>query len=282
MKQNIIISTKESSCLGHEIHVSRCVIIDMLMQKYINENDIIVVLNNDRKFLYEQLFKTVLNYNEVCLLNLNDYNIIDLSIFSHTAARTIEIKDFKYSDPYYNESFKNNLLKLNFCETNYDAEYSGDFVVIHQRYGFSYKYIKILCDKIINKYGKINIVIFNHDARNAEIKKFYNDINIIFTTNLQLYASYLNHNKCKLLISPWSGGGQLSQYCCPPKTKILYFLNKDMNEVYNIGDVVYYNNEKHWIDKAMTQTYFDAMDFKNPNDCCIKIFININDLYNNI
>lgn len=53
MDKIILSSNNENSCLGHEIHITRIIIIDMLNQGFINDNDIIVVKNNDKKFLYE-------------------------------------------------------------------------------------------------------------------------------------------------------------------------------------------------------------------------------------
>jgi hypothetical protein len=97
--------------------------------------------------------------------------------------------------------------------------------------------------------------------------------NLVFIDNLQLYASYLNHEKCKLFISEWSGGGQLSQYCY--SGTILYYFN-------HYKSYEYLNKIDELTKKAISTTYHESWDFKNPNNSSIKMYENLDSLLNNL
>jgi hypothetical protein len=272
--KNIIISSNGSpACLGHEIHMTRVVIIDMLLQNVINESDIVVVRNDDKKFLYETLFENVINYNEFLELenNSNHYNIIDLSVLNIDPMfvnTRINIPNFTISEKYYTDKFKSYLLKFKYIE---DINELKDFVVYHHRYNSDYGRIHLIYKKIMEIYGgQINIVIFNNNIDTLK-KEFLHD-NIIFIDNLQLYATYLNHHNCKLFISEWSGGGQLSQYCC--KSTIMYYFDAYQGEIAQF----YIKNTDYCIENAISNNYDSSWDFKNPSDCNIFMFDNINNL----
>lgn len=266
--KNIIISSSNlESCLGHEIHVTRCVIIDMLLQKYINEDDIIVVKNDDRKFLYQLLFKTVLSYKEFsCLTDIEKYNTIDLYSFSANpdAINHQNFKGFTYSSNYYNKNFKECLLKIKYTDK---LIIDSKFILIHHRYNFDISILKKMCDKIKNTYENIKIIIFNNSI--DELKKKIDVENVLFIDNLQLYATYLHDTKCQLFISEWSGGGQLSQYCNNGKVKYYYY-------TYPPNYTSMFYNENY--NKSMISRYDILWDFKKPSDCEIEFFKNTDEL----
>jgi len=271
MGKIIISSNNNFSCLGHEINLTRFVIIDMLIQKFINENDIIVVRNNDNKFLYEKLFNNVLTFNEYYNLKKNNFDIIDLTPHSiYCAKDKLIIPNFQYCLNFNNEKFINNILNLKFCDINYNL--SNDYVVIHHRYNDSLDNLIKICRKIIEKFFNLNIVIFNNNISTIQNINFFKNPNILFTDNLQMYASFLKNEKCQKLISEWSGGGQLSQYCM--KKDIFYYIN-----FYN--SIGYCGDEEKLIKRAHS-SYFDTIDWKNPINANIKIFKNLNDLLINI
>ena len=54
-KQNIENTHHALNALGHEIHISRFIICDMLNKQIINNNDIIVTVSEDRFFLYKNI-----------------------------------------------------------------------------------------------------------------------------------------------------------------------------------------------------------------------------------
>ena len=275
MNKIILSSNNEKSCLGHEIHITRIIIIDMLNQGFINENDLIVVKNNDKKFLYESLFKNVLNFNEYKNLCNNNYEIIDLTPYSISSSLVkITIPNFNYSQNLNNENFIKKILNFNFCDVNY--KFINDYIVIHHRFNDNLDNLIKICRIICQKFSNLNVIIFNNNI--SSIKSILNDneikkINILFIDNLQLYASYLNNEKCKLLISEWSGGGQIAQYCT--NNKIFYYCN-----FYN--SLGYIGIEKQLIENAKNGSYFNNWDWKNPKNVDIKIFENLDELLNNI
>lgn len=75
-----------------------------------------------------------------------------------------------------------------------------------------------------------------------------------------------------MLISEWSGGGQLAQYCL--NKNIFYYLNH-YNSKYYIG------RENELILQA-NNNYFSAWDWKNPINANIKLFENLNNLLDNL
>jgi len=275
--KNIILTSREqhSDCLGHELHITRCVVIDMLLQNYIHKDDIIVVRNKDRKFLYEKMFDTVLEFNELILIhNGNKFNVINLTAVgvepNAIVRKEVIIPNFQCSENYYTDNFKNNLLKINYY-SNAILLVNKDFVVIHHRFNSDLVELHKTCEKLLNLYGDIHIIIFNNNinflSNNLRHK------NLVFIDNLQLYASYLNHEKCKLFISEWSGGGQLSQYCY--SGTILYYFN-------HYKSYEYLNKIDELTKKAISTTYHESWDFKNPNNSSIKMYENLDSLLNNL
>lgn len=278
--KSIIISSdvKQNCCLGHELHVTRCVIIDMLLQSYINENDVIVVKNSDKKFLYAALFKNVLTYCQyidfIISIDQKEYNIIDLSPINQNPdflLTHISIPNFNFSPRYYSDEFKRALLKINFRQST-DLILNKDFIVIHRRYDEDIQKLKMACEKFLQENIDLNIIIFNNDIN--ELKKDINYNNVILIDNLQLYATYLNDNKCRGVISEWSGGGQVAQYCCNKKT-IMYYFNHYQSQGY-------IPMKDQCIANSMSGDYLQSWDFKNPGDSTILMFNDFNDLLNNI
>jgi hypothetical protein len=65
----------------------------------------------------------------------------------------------------------------------------------------------MIISKIKEKYPLLDIYIFS--SKNVKL-----DIpNIKIVRNLAVYASLMNHDLCKAVISEGSGGGEFSQYC---------------------------------------------------------------------
>jgi GH15 family glucan-1,4-alpha-glucosidase len=262
-------------CLGHEIHITRYVIFDMLLQNRISLDDIIVTLK-DRIFLYKKIFKNCISSEEFIEMNLNEknYNIINLHLLTGNdipVSYSSILENFQHQTlkNFCTPEFKYLLNNIDYCNTGYPED--KDYIIIHHRYNCS---IDIL-SKIINKVNNtmnVNIIIFNNNI--SYLKQNINNVNnIIFIDNLQIYASYLNSNKCKLFISEWSGGGQLSHYCYDGK--IMYYFN-----VYN--DLHYVGNEKVFAEKSMETDMFQHWDFKHSRIIDINMFCKVDDVLNNI
>jgi len=263
-------------CLGHEIHMSRFVLFDMLVQNVISINDIIVTLK-DRLFLYTKIFPNCIDDISFMNMDKTKYEIINLSLITgsdiHVNRNAIyETYNHKVLDKFYTQDFKLLLNNIEYCDINYDYNYNKDYIVIHQRYNCNIDKLIKLIEKI-NEKNNVNIVIFNNNKSFLELKlQKYN--NLIYIDNLQVYASFLNSYqtkyKCKLFISEWSGGGQISQYTYDGK--ILYYFD-------HYNDNGYTGQEVSFLKESMTGDFRGPhWDFKYSRDIEMKLFKNINDL----
>jgi hypothetical protein len=264
-------------CLGHEIHMTRYVIIDMLLQNKISTDDIIVTLK-DRKFLYTNIFKNCISSEEFMKMDLNgkDYNFINLHLLTGndlhvTESSILQNYNHQILKKFYTPEFKNLLNNIEYCNTGYEDE--KDYVIIHHRYNYDINMLFKIINKINDKMN-VNVIIFNNNISylKDEINK-YNFNNIFLIDNLQLYASYLNNDKCKLFISEWSGGGQLSQYCYDGK--IMYYFNQ-------YTDYHYIGNEKLFAKQSMETDMFQHWDFKNARNIDINMFRTLDEIIYNI
>jgi hypothetical protein len=270
--------TKEykKMCLGHEIHMTRYVLIDMLLQNRISQDDIIVTLK-DRMFLYTLIFKTVIEPNTLANINKNNYNIINLSLITSSDMSVnynsiLQQFNHKTLEKFYTPDFKRLLNSIEYCKTLYDEKYDKDYVVIHHRYNNKIDELHTIIKKI-NGLINVNIIIFNNNIPLLKNELKYD--NLIFTDNLQMYASYLNcyesKYNCKLFISEASGGGQLSHYCY--NGKVIYYFEEYANYAsQHIGKETYYR------ENAMKTDMYQHWDFKYSTDIEIKLVKSITDI----
>jgi hypothetical protein len=260
-------------CLGHEIHMTRFLILDMLLQKKISGDDIIVTLK-DRLFLYSDIFENCISCETFMLMEKDGYNIINFSYITGSDIPVrewsiLQVYNYQVLKQFYTPEFKSLLNTIAYCETHYNND--QDYAVIHHRYNCDINMLIKTIDKI-NSVGEMNIVIFNNNISylQSELKNYKN---LLFVDNLQLYASYLNNPKCKLFISEWSGGGQLSQYCFDGK--IMYYLNHYHSHEY-VG------NEKEFAKLSMETDMFQHWDFKHSRNIDINLLHTLDDLLENL
>jgi hypothetical protein len=260
-------------CLGHEIHMTRYVIIDMLLQNKISTDDIIVTLK-DRTFLYSKIFKNCITSDAFTMMEKDGYNIINLS---YITGSDIPVREWSILQKYnhqvlkkfYTSEFKTLLNSIDYCETHYDC--AKDYIVVHHRYNYDINMLIKTINKI-NSVVDVNIVIFNNNMSYIK-KELENYKNLMFVDNLQLYASYLNNPKCKLFISEWSGGGQLSHYCYDGK--IIYYFHQ-------YHDIHYVGKEKEFAKLSMETDMFQHWDFKHSRNIDINMFCTLDDLLENL
>jgi hypothetical protein len=248
--------------LGHEIHITRFILFDMLNKGVISNNVKIITLTEDRFFLYNKQFKNVHRFE-----NYNFGNqVLDLTFYSTIGTQNIQIPEFKtlcYNLNKFEKSFKfiDYINDMDFCEINIEK-----FILIHIRVVKSqpkqHQLLKII-DKIKNG---LPIVVFCSIDLNLKLN------GVLFINNLQLYASYLNNKNCELFISEWSGGGQLAQYCC--NCNIFYYFDNYESHDYEINYQEYqeYANNKLNI--------FNCWDFKTTTNCNYKFFKTLNIMLN--
>jgi len=278
-KTYIIVSKKDpnfehgfTNPLGHEIHITRFILMDLLQKKKISEESIIVTLKEDRFFLYNNIFNHVIDwYSYQNIIKLDCDVEVDLTFYSYVDKvqyQQISIFDkwnYNLSSFEKTDKFIEYINSINFSDLNINLKYADlikdKFIVIHVRsnIGNEIKDNSILVKKIIDKLNnKYKVVVFSVDKLNIDNE------NIIIINNLQIYASFLNHKNCELFISGWSGGGQLSQYCC--NSKIIYYFD---NYISNDYEIHYINYQKG---ANLIKNIFYCWDFKSTTNCSRSYF----------
>jgi hypothetical protein len=270
-----------ANTVGHEIHVTRPIVMILLSMGLITSSDTIVTRNDERFFLYSNIFNNIIGYDDLPS-DVDASQIIDIiqaNMWFHGGAhmmpQTSLEKRFPIMTqirlnqiPYRTETYNNLITNIDFKHNIVDKEY----ILIHHRlvnYSNESNYTKdiISCIKSIDP--NIQIIIFS-------IKKL--DIfppEIIIVNDLQSYASLMYDKHCKIFISEFSGGGQLSQYC--HRNKIFYFGNAYIPHLHTnikIDDM---------INQANLQTsFYNMFDWKVFTDTSIYVFSNINSLLTNM
>jgi hypothetical protein len=74
-----------SSPLGHEIHISRCIVLDLLSKGLIDTN-VEIYTQPDRMFLYTKIFPNVFPLGE--LKNMQGNDVVDLTNYMWKTGRT--------------------------------------------------------------------------------------------------------------------------------------------------------------------------------------------------
>jgi hypothetical protein len=264
-----------ANALGHEIHLTRFILFDLLQKNIIDTDSIIVTLSKDRFFLYENIFKNIISWDIFINKNIKDdtiYKVFDLTYYSDLRFMS-PLKIF--NDLNYNlQNFEKTDLLIKYINninfTNLSLLYpnllNDKFIMIHCR--FNINNLDLIIKKI-REYSNLNIIIYCVD-NNITL----NLPNVYLINNLQVYASFLNNNNCDLFISEWSGGGQLSQYCY--NGKILYYFNyyylADYEKLY-----LQYQN-----DADLKTNLFNKWDFKTTTSCDRLYYKTLNELLNNI
>jgi hypothetical protein len=292
----------ELNALGHEIHISRFILLDMLHNNYITSDDTIVTLYEDRKFLYTNLFKTVIIYKEFLLISTNSsqIKILNLCELSYTPHITEDrLKQFENISNYpirtyipeyvfnnYNltkplvlarseHNFDYLLNNINYPDISDFAHHTqSKFIVIHHRVitinqphhiKKNIEYYNTILTNLINSVKcKYNTIFIFSINEYDNIKSD----NIIYINKLDIYASLLAHTNCDGIISEWSGGGQLSHYC--HNNKVLYYFD-------------HYSENNYCVDKdnliaLANHGIYDAFDFHKTRELQLFMYKTINDL----
>jgi len=270
--------------------------------------DIIITGLPDRKFFYDIFVteKNVFSFSQFTEFEyiikppqkLNDYLDVDSNFFlkfpnfknhqpvnlkTYAAPPTYcqfstnnDLKEIGYNipDKYYDDDFVNiakkfNLLPYNEIE-NLISSSTQLFIVIHHRYGSSIDNLKNICSKFPSEILKI---IFCSNVSEIE-KEFRKLQNFLIINDLRTYATILKDQRCKLLISEWSGGGQISQYFLGPQGHVWYYYDS-YPDIYNFT-----MTHKIWEINSKLGSYFNCWDFKCISGCNISHFPNLDSLLN--
>ena len=288
--------------LGHELHVGRSIVCDMLRRGFISPElgDSVITGLPDRKFFYQELFgsERVLDFSELPGIRtpiqppktLAEYLDIESSFFLNiprfknfdcinlkdyaapptycTFTTNDEMKAIGYEVPskYFDEEFIKISKKFNFFgqdEVNEIVPQTCQgFVVVHHRYGASIENLSRLLSEFPEQNYK---VIFTSDvavvARDLKAMP-----NVSFVDSLRCYATLLNDPRCQLLISEWSGGGQIAQYTLGAQGLVCYYYGH-YSDIFNFT-----RTHKIWELNATLGTYFNCWDFKCVSGCAIRHF----------
>lgn len=216
------------SALGHEIHLARWIVMDMLHKNYINPfEDVIVTNHDDRKFIYTKIFSHVLSWNEFNIENLKGDRVI-ISIWPFVVSTPSELSESDFMVFEQKCSYPIRSLFYGPFSRDYDQLLSmidyppvesppREFFIVHLR----------MFNKPANLQVELNLRNFYQILSFLSIQYPENDV-IVFTVykgdlelgdnvrlidQLDAYASFMNHDKCMAVISPISGGGEFAQYC---------------------------------------------------------------------
>jgi hypothetical protein len=219
------------SALGHEIHLGRLILLDMLHNNYIDENDVIVTFQ-DRFFLYSKLFKLIITheqYFEKYTKNEQQLQIWPFMVSSLKEINHYYIKDFESKINYpirqklyerFERNFDDIISKIDYPIIPDALIPSKNFVVIHLRtfnknlksnnnFVTNYEVLLRIIAKIKDKYPHFDTYVFSSQTVTLDLD--IPDIKII--NELNVYAALMNHDYCEAVISELSGGGEFSQYC---------------------------------------------------------------------
>ena len=294
--------------LGHEIHVARCIVIDMMIKGFlsVHHGDCVMTGLSDRRFFYESLFgvgnvldfsilssnssiqkppKNVEDYTNFPtskfyeVEELKKYKIINLSIYSlpppfctfSTSQEMIEI-GYNVPERYWSDNFIKHSQSFNFSVSHPVIEFVKSnfplFILIHHRYNAPIAKLQSILNSLPTLLPKI---IFCNESSSTEIF-FEHSENLLFIDNLNLYANLLNNIKCKLLITEWSGAGQLAQYILGSQGAIWYYYDH-YKDIFNFT-----KSYKIWQHNARIGSYFNCWDHKVMTGCDTQHFSSHEDL----
>lgn len=294
--------------LGHEIHVGRNMVVDMCSKGILSSElgDCVMTGLPDRRFLYESLFLPQQVYDFSLVLGLkqpirppkspSEYLLLPSSSFSSinsfaehqvinlsgyalpptycTFGTSEEMRAVGYAvpDTYWNDRFIDLAKQFNFSTKSEINALIPDatpvYISIHHRYNAPIEKLMKILESLPAALSK---VIFTSNI--VELQKNLNAVpNLFFTDDLKSFASLLKDARCKLLISEWSGAGQVAQYTLGPQAGVWYYYDH-YPDIFNFT-----MTHKIWELNAKLGTYFNCWDFKNISGCDIQHYSSFENL----
>jgi predicted O-methyltransferase YrrM len=253
-----------ANTIGHEIHITRHIVLFLLSKNLISLNDTIVTKNKERFFLYNSVFKNVIEYdtfnpngdefyyvNELNLLHENiSYEPLDIE------KRFSLLLDVRKHNIFIRSEIYTNYIK----RINYLPIYEeNQFAVVHNRHIMYESYYDQ--DKNINMTKEIIKTLLQLQLKVYVFSNIYfeTEENVLFINDMHVYASLMNNSNCIAVISEYSGAGQLSQYC--HNKDIYYYANG--YPVYNDPSIIYEANDKNNIYSKFDMKVFSDAKIHN-------------------
>ncbi len=288
--------------LGHEIHVGRSIVTDMICKGILdpNQGDFVMTGLADRRFLYESLmgvdnvvdfamapghnqpFTPPKTASEYIFLDsgffkrislFSNYQIINLSAYALpptycTFDTSDEMTAVGYTVPhrYWNARFVELIQRFHWSNDEDIQKIvprdTPHYIIIHHRYNASIDQLNRIISTIPTNLCKIifssNVCLFQ--------QHFSKELNIHFTNDLKTYCTLLHDSRCKLLISEWSGAGQIAQYILGTQGAIWYYYDH-YPDVFNFT-----MTHRIWELNATLGNYFNCWDFKIASGCSTQHF----------
>ena len=216
--------------LGHEIHTSRIVVVDLLCKGLIDRNATIYT-RPGREFLYSKIFNTV---KTCCCSRVGVDGVIDLTLYgidTTMCARDnpslVALGSIGYhvnETQYRTSSFLHTINQFGIDPLCHELPES--FIVVHFRtvagYDNDVSILQLILSSCQSSFPEMGIILFWNTEDQERVDAYKRQYPSLFcvTNRLDVYAQYLAHPRCKFFLSEWSGGGQLAQYLT---TAIIYF-----------------------------------------------------------
>lgn len=269
--------------IGHEIHITRPILLFMLSKNIITTDEIIVTKSEERFFLYSDIFKNIISYDDMPI-NVPSHDILDIthlnSLFEerHNLSFDIDIEKqipllfgLRNNDIVIKSDLYNTYMsKIHYKNVEYLIQ-DRNYIVIHNRnvtYNGTINFHETLwlINNFLKYYPHMNIFVFS--TLNLPLQ--HN--NVFIVDRIDIYASLMNHSKCKMVISQFSGAGQLSQFC--HNNHILYY--ETAYSVYrdcdSLSDIYAISNSPN--------TIYDYFDLKKITSANIYVVHTVTDVLN--
>jgi len=208
------------------------------------------------------------------IINLTEYALPPTYCTFGTSEEMLAV-GYDVPEQYWNKRFITAAQKFNFFSkdeiNNLIPEKIPLFIIIHHRYSASIEKLNLILNSLPSELIK---VVFTSSP--IELKeKLINHADIFITDDLKAYSSLLNDSRCKLLISEWSGAGQVAQYTLGSQGGVWFYYDH-YPDIYNFS-----MTHKIWEHNSKLGNYFNCWDFKNISGCNITHFSSFNKMIDN-
>ena len=215
-----------ANTIGHEIHITRPVLLFLLSKNLISTDDTIVTKDKERFFLYSSIFKNVIEYDSFNPTDKEYYYLTDLNTLCEgTDIEPLKIEkrfslllDVRKNNTFIrSEIYTNYINKIDYLDLEnlsyYQKNQDKPFAIVHNRHIMYESYYNTdnninMTKEIIETLLQLELKVFLFSNVNFEINE-----NVTFINTVDVYASLMHHDNCVAVISEYSGAGQLSQYC---------------------------------------------------------------------
>jgi hypothetical protein len=222
-------------------------------------------------FLNSSVFKSISLFSNYQIINLSAYALPPTYCTFDTS---VEMTNVGYTVPnrYWNARFIELIQRFHWSNDEDIQKIvpggTQHYIIIHHRYNASIDQLNRIIRTLPANLCKI---IFTSNVGLLQ-QHFSSEINIHFTSDLKTYCTLLRDTRCKLLISEWSGAGQIAQYILGTQGAIWYYYDH-YPDIFNFT-----MTHKIWELNATLGNYFNCWDFKVASGCTTNHFDSIESL----